>query len=60
MDIKDFVIESAPKETSFDMWKSMLSGNNIDKATQYLSLCKDPEFGDLKPDRHYHSFTNGL
>jgi hypothetical protein len=52
MDIKEFVLESTPKETSFDMWKSMLTGNNVDKATQYLLNCRDPEFGDLKPDRH--------
>lgn len=52
MDIREFVMDSAPKETSFDMWKSMLTGNNVDKATNYLLHARDPEFGDLKPDRH--------
>jgi hypothetical protein len=59
-DIREFVMASAPKETSFDMWRNMNTGNNLNNVVQYLTLCREAEFQDLKPDRHWHAFENGL
>ena len=58
--IKEFVLRSAPKETSFDMWRNMQQSNNLEKATNYLEMSCEAEFQDLKPDRHWHAFHNGI
>lgn len=60
MDIREFVLKSAPKETHFAQWQHMLSGNNLDATVRYLGSCVESNFEELRPDRHWHSFKNGI
>lgn len=60
MDIRDFVLKCAPKETHFTQWQHMNSGNNLEMAVKYLGSCVESNFLEIKPDRHWHSFKNGI
>lgn len=59
-DIKDLVVRCAPKELHFVQWQYMTCANNQSKAIDYLTNNYDVDFPDLKPDRHWHAFHNGL
>jgi hypothetical protein len=59
-DIKDFVIQRASKEDNFSQWQTLTTGNSLERATHYLSSCADAEFAQLKPNRLWHAFHNGL
>lgn len=59
-DIKDFIMQCAPKEDVFEQWKNMNTGHNLDVLNKYLLGCDEQEFQQLRPDRHWHAFNNGL
>lgn len=59
-DIKEFILNNAKKEYCFTQWQSMTASNSLERAVTYLSHCTDAEFSELKPDRLWHSFHNGL
>ena len=59
-DISAFVIDRTKKEDCFVQWQSMTNGNARERASQYLASCIDPEFAELKPNRLWHSFHNGM
>lgn len=57
-DIKTMVRMLSAKETNFEMWKMMVSGQ-FDSAVKYLSECLDIEFPELKVCRRLWSFNDG-
>jgi hypothetical protein len=59
-EIKEFVISSTPKEDCFAQWQTMTTSNAIERASNYLQICNDPEFTSLLPNRLWHSFNNGI
>jgi hypothetical protein len=59
-DIKEFVLDAAAKEDKFEQWKAMTMDGNLNKACEYLKVCREAEFPQLQPDRHWHSFHNGI
>jgi hypothetical protein len=60
MDISEFVEKCAPKETHFTMWQNMITGDTKSKTKHHLEFGYEIQFPDLKPDRHWHAFPNGL
>lgn len=59
-DIRDFIRDVATKEDKFAQWKNMTQPGNLDEAVKFLEGCPDPEFSELKPDRHWFAFQDGL
>ena len=59
-EIKDFVVSRTSKEDCFTQWQTMTGSNSLERATNYLSVCSDPEFLPLIPNRLWHAFHNGL
>jgi hypothetical protein len=60
-DMKKFITQATSKEDTFAQWQIMLSPGNLDHASKYLATsANEVEFRDLKPDRHWHAFRNGL
>ena len=59
-DLKEFILERTKKEDCFSQWQSMTNSNFLERSINYLVHCKDPEFSELKPDRLWHSFQNGI
>ena len=61
MPINEFVYEIAQKETNGDMWKDLTQNpRNARSATEHLSNCKDMQFPEIKKNRNYWSFSNGI
>jgi len=61
MPINEFVYEIAQKETNGDMWKDLTQNpRNARSATEHLSNCKDMQFSEIKKNRNYWSFSNGI
>lgn len=58
-DIKTIVRTLSAKETSFEMWKIMVSGS-FDSVVKYLTDCIDMELPDLKISRRVWSFNDGI
>lgn len=59
-EIKDFVKSVVSKEDTFQQWHNMLLRSNQESVVKYLSHCNEAEFLPLEPDRHWHSFQNGM
>jgi hypothetical protein len=60
-DMKKFITQATSKEDTFAQWQIMLSPGNLAHASTYLATAaNEVEFRDLKPDRHWHAFRNGL
>jgi hypothetical protein len=60
-DMKKFITQATSKEDTFAQWQIMLSPGNLANASNYLATASNEvEFRDLKPDRHWHAFRNGL
>ena len=60
-DMKKFITQATSKEDTFAQWQIMLSPGNLANASSYLATAaNEVEFRDLKPDRHWHAFRNGL
>ena len=59
-EIKNFIEEECRKEVHFNHWQSILTSNNLQSAEKYLHSCVDHEFSELKPNRLWHSFNNGI
>jgi hypothetical protein len=60
-DMKKFITQATSKEDTFAQWQIMLSPGNLANASTYLATAaNEVEFRDLKPDRHWHAFRNGL
>lgn len=59
-DIKDFVQGCVSKDDSYKQWKAMIAPNALEGVVKYLSGCNENEFKELYPDRHWHSFHNGI
>lgn len=57
-DIKTIVRSLSAKETNFEMWKMMVSGQ-FESAVKYLTDCLDMEFPELKVCRRVWSFNDG-
>jgi len=60
MDISEFVLKCAPKETHFTMWQNMLTGDTKSKTVHHFEHGYEIQFPDLLPDRHWHAFANGM
>ena len=59
--MESFITSTANKEDAFEQWQIMLTAGNLANASKYLSTAaNEVEFRDLKPDRHWHSFRNGI
>jgi len=59
-DIKQFVLEHTTKELQTKQWKQVTVAGNLNRLVEYMQICVDPEFQELKPNRHWHAFHNGL
>lgn len=59
-DIRDFVQNSISKEELLQQWKAMVAPQALDGLVKYLTTGNELEFQPLNPDRHWHSFHNGL
>ena len=59
-EIAEFVNRCAPKETHLTMWRTAVDGPAKNRAIEQMQKSYDMQFPDLIPDRHYHSFHNGL
>lgn len=60
MEIPEFVNKVAPKETNFSMWQTAVDGPAKHRAIEQLQKGYDCQFPDLEPNRHFHSFHNGI
>ena len=59
--LEEFVSSVANKEQAFHIWKVASGKNNTETMVKFLrTLAKEREFPDLVPNRHWHSFRNGL
>ncbi len=59
--IRDFIFNVTRKEVNFTQWCHLTSTmSNANSATEFMSTCKDPQFGDLVKNRHVFSFPNGI
>ena len=59
-DVKTFVNQVAPKETHFEMWQHSMTGSVMSDTVRHFTEGFEQELPELKPDRHYHSFQNGI
>lgn len=59
-DITEFILNITKKEDTFSEWQKMMAPGCLENVRKYLSVCKDEEFRELKPDRYWHAFHNGL
>ena len=59
-EIKSFIEDECRKEDHFNHWQSIMTANNLSNAEKYLVSCLDHEFSELKPNRLWHSFQNGI
>jgi hypothetical protein len=61
MPVSEFVYEIAQKETNGDVWKDLTQkAANARDATRHLTECKDMQFPEIKKNRNYWSFSNGI
>ena len=61
MPISEFVYDIAQKETNGDVWKDLTQkASNARDATNHLTNCKDMQFPEIKKNRNYWSFSNGV
>ena len=61
MTIEEFVHDVANKDVRFDVWKDMTSrGGCAADAARHLNVCKDIQFPEIKKNRSYFSFRNGV
>lgn len=61
MPISEFVYERAQKETNGDMWRDLTQkASHARDVTNHLSKCKDIQFPEIKKNRNYWSFSNGI
>ena len=60
MSIDDFVNTVAPIETSFEMWQLLTTTGFADRCIRHLKTVHERGFPILVPDRHWHSFRNGI
>ncbi len=59
--IKEFVLDSTKKETNFTAWCNLMSRSGMLRdVSEYLAVCREPEFPFLNMDRHTFSFKNGV
>lgn len=59
-DITEFILENTSKEDTFSEWQKMMAPGCLENVKKYLMVCKDEEFKELKPDRYWHAFQNGI
>lgn len=60
MNVSEFVYRATQKDVCFEQWLNATKGNNIMNAVKYLTEMYDPQFPELKRDRHVFSFPNGV
>lgn len=61
MSIQEFVYSVTQKEDKFDMWCKLTSkGTAVKDAVKHLTDCIDPQFPELRKNRHVWSFNNGI
>lgn len=58
--VLSFVYGSVDKDTNFEMWQHLTSGNNAKLAAEHLIQAHEKEFPELKPSRHLFSFRDGV
>ena len=59
--ISEFIHDLAQKETNGDMWKDMTQNpRNANSAENHLQNCKDMQFPEIKKNRSFWSFSNGV
>jgi hypothetical protein len=58
--IPEFVHSIASLETTFEIWLKMTTNDFRRKIIEHLREYPERKFMDLKPDRHWHSFRNGI
>lgn len=59
--IAEFIHTCIDKETSFREWCELTGKRNqVDQIEQYLTMCNDLEFKELRPARGTFAFTNGV
>lgn len=58
--IDEFVNTVAPLETSFEMWQLLTTTGFADRCIKHLKTVHERGFPILVPDRHWHSFRNGI
>lgn len=59
-DVRTFVNQVAPKETHFEMWQHSMTGSVMADTVRHFTEGFEQELPELRPDRHWHSFQNGL
>lgn len=59
-DIVEFILNITKKEDTFAEWQKMMAPGCLENVKKYLMVCKDEEFRELVPDRHWHAFHNGV
>jgi hypothetical protein len=57
--VEEFIFDSCKRHIHFDQWRSLVD-NNPAKIVTLMQKCQDPEFPNLKKDRHIFSWTNGV
>tara|TARA_B100001094_G_scaffold315505_1_gene355563 strand:- start:3356 stop:5083 length:1728 start_codon:yes stop_codon:yes gene_type:complete len=59
--ISEILYKSIVKETNYDQFLNATGvAGSIKQATEFLTFCEDPQFLQLKKDRHIFSFKNGI
>lgn len=56
----EFAMRSSRKETHTFMWCNLTKRGVRKEVLEYLAICVDPEFKELKPDRGVFSFEDGI
>lgn len=59
--IQEFVLRQTSKDTNFDLWKMRTAMKDlVADLTDYLTITPDPELPELRPNRFWSSWRNGL
>jgi hypothetical protein len=61
MTIEEFILEVTQKELKYDQWKNLTSkASCLKDAVNYLTICTDIQFPEIKRNRSVWSFKNGI
>jgi hypothetical protein len=58
--IEEFVNRMVNKDTNTEIWRALYDNKGYITLIQFLKICQEYEFPDLKPDRTVFSFKNGV
>jgi hypothetical protein len=60
MDIDKFVGSAVRKDENFEAWKNLTRGTSINPIVEKLTSLSDVDFPEVKKDRHFFSFSDGV